>query len=420
MPTILFVHGTGVRAKGYEKTLASIRQRVEVEPALKHFQLGRCLWGETHGSRLIEGGRTIPGYYQGYNQAVQSEEERKILLKWWLLCQDPGYQIDQLWRVRTQNLPPQARHTWQEKLKSIAAYQPSEKTLQLLAESQVADLWPEAFTAVTSREQWKEAAPSKEKNSNNFYPEFVRCTAEALVAELMLAGFSAGIPAMSGEVRDKLVEAVINDLEAKVLGVFDWMKSLVGEALLKAFAAGDYLISGISPRPVVRNWVSSNSLEKLGDILYYQAHGQRIRDFIGRRIEEAEPPVIVLAHSLGGIASVELLIQQDLRHRVEALITVGSQSPLFYEMNCLTTLERTLESPTPPLPEHFPAWLNLYDPNDYLSYAAEPVFGAPRVVDRQILSRQPRLMAHSAYWNQPEVWHLIAEFVGKHPKPSGV
>ena len=416
MGTILFVHGTGVREEGYKKTLAAIEQRVAVTSGLQQFQLARCLWGETHGSRLIEGGRTIPGY----NQAVLDETEREILLKWWLLCQDPGYQIDQLWTVRNQILPPQGRRTWQEKHASIAAYQPSEETCRLLAESQAADLWPEAFAAVTSRREWKEAAPSKEKTSDNFYPEFVRCTAEALVAELMLAGFSAGIPAMSGEVRDRLVEAVINDLDARVRGVFDWMKSLVGEALLKAFAAGDYLISGISPRPVLRNWVSSNSLEKFGDILYYQAHGQRIRDFIGRRIEEVEPPVIVLAHSLGGIASVELLVQRDLRHRVAALITVGSQSPLFYEMNCLRTLERTLESPNPPLPDHFPDWLNLYDPNDYLSYAAEPVFGAPRVVDRQILSRQPRLMAHTAYWNQPEVWRQIAGFVGRHPKLSGV
>lgn len=415
MPTMLFVHGTGVRAEGYERTLTSIGRWIGMTPGLQPLQPGRCLWGESHGSRLIEGGRSIPGY----NPSNLDEAEREHQLKWWLLCQDPGYQIDRLWEERDQNPPPLGRRRWLEKLASIASYQPSERTQRRLAECQTADLWTDAFSAVTGRRQWKEAAPSKQGTSDNFYPEFVRCTAEAVVAELMLAALNAGVPAMTAEQRDALVESMIDDLEARVRGVYDWMKSMVGKVSLMAFAAGDYLISGISPRPALRNWVTSNSLEKFGDILYYQAHGQRIRDFIARRIEEVDPPVIVLAHSLGGIASVELLVQQDLRPRVAALITVGSQSPLLYEMNCLATLERTLERPTPALPDHFPPWLNLYDPNDYLSYAAAPVFGASRVVDGEILSRQPRLLAHGAYWNQPEVWRSIAQFVGTHAKISG-
>lgn len=416
MPTILFVHGTGVRAEGYERTLASISSWVEKTPEMKPFQLGRCLWGESHGSRLIEGGRTIPGY----NQSNLDEAEREILLKWWLLCQDPGYQIDRLWEDRCQKLTQLDRTSWLQKHESIANYHPSKETSRHLVECQSIDFWADAFSAITSRRQWREAAPSKHGGTpNNFYPKFARCTAEAIVAELMLAGFNAGVPAMNWDQRDALVESILDDLNARFQGVFDWIKSIASNVSLMAYAAGDHLISGISPRPALRKWVTSNSIDKFGDILYYQAHGQRIRDFIGRRIEASAPPVIVLAHSLGGIASVELLVQRDLSNCVKALITVGSQSPIFHEMNCLKTLERTLECPNPTLPAHFPPWLNIYDPNDYLSYAAAPVFGDTRVTDCKILSRQPRLMAHSTYLNHPEVWCAIAEFVGNHAKIKG-
>jgi len=41
------------------------------------------------------------------------------------------------------------------------------------------------------------------------------------------------------------------------------------------------------------------------DILLYQGRGDRIRAFIRAKIEQAEPPVVLLAHSLGGIACVD-------------------------------------------------------------------------------------------------------------------
>ena len=78
---------------------------------------------------------------------------------------------------------------------------------------------------------------------------------------------------------------------------------------------------------------------RVGDILLYQCRGKRIRDFLAARIREVTPPVVILAHSLGGVAAVDLLVQEDLSDRVALLVTAGSQAPYFYEINALASLE---------------------------------------------------------------------------------
>ena len=45
-----------------------------------------------------------------------------------------------------------------------------------------------------------------------------------------------------------------------------------------------------------------------GDILLYQSRGHDIRAFIEEKLQHAEPPVTIVAHSLGGIACVDLLV----------------------------------------------------------------------------------------------------------------
>jgi hypothetical protein len=136
------------------------------------------------------------------------------------------------------------------------------------------------------------------------------------------------------------------------------------------------------------------------DILLYQTRGGQIRDFIQQQIEQAEPPVVLLAHSLGGIACVDLLVEQSLP-QVALLITAGSQAPFMYEINALYSLEFGQQ-----LPEHFPQWLNLYDKRDFLSYIGSKIFPR-RVEDLEIDSKQPFPRSHSAYWENDTTWQAI-------------
>ena len=121
---------------------------------------------------------------------------------------------------------------------------------------------------------------------------------------------------------------------------------------------------------------------------------------------------MLLAHSLGGIACVDALIEAA-HPAVTALITVGSQAPLLHELDALGSLPLPRDAAGRPtgkagtLPAHFPRWLNIYDRQDFLSYCAEPVFGASRVRDLMVDNQQPFPASHSAYWSNAAVWTPI-------------
>jgi pimeloyl-ACP methyl ester carboxylesterase len=157
-----------------------------------------------------------------------------------------------------------------------------------------------------------------------------------------------------------------------------------------------------------REQFSESAAPAAGDILLYQARGGLIRNYIRRRVKQVVKEnggdVILLAHSLGGIACVDLLATTQLPV-VKKLITVGSQASFLYEINALWSL-RYGES----LPSNFPEWLNLYDPYDFLSYLVAPVFKRETVRDCRIESGQPFPESHSAYWNNPDTWKAIEEF----------
>jgi hypothetical protein len=107
-----------------------------------------------------------------------------------------------------------------------------------------------------------------------------------------------------------------------------------------------------------------------GDILLYQARGDRIRAFIAKRVTGAAVPAVLLTHSLDGIFAVDLLVSQPLPS-VRLLVTVGSQAPFLYGIGALWSLEHDAQ-----LPAQVPAWLNIciYDPRDLLSYVGAPLF----------------------------------------------
>lgn len=415
MASILFVHGTGVRQDRYGETFKTIKEQLEKKrPELKSFALCRCLWGEVHGSRLLGGGGSIPGY-TGQASATLEQE----VVKWWLLYQNPYFELESLNEQGDRELPPRARFEWKARVEKIAGGESSADLMALLEDHHLDHLWPAAIESVTASAVWRETLPPRDASADQFFPDFCRCTAEAVMAETALAALSAGIPVPTAEVRNWIIDRFLLDLKAKVRGPRDWFNALasrIKNVSLMMYAAGDYAMSQMVTTPVVRNFVTDLSLPAIGDILFYQARGERIRHFIEAEIGKLEPPVFLLAHSLGGIACVDLLVLKPaLQAKVAGLITAGSQSPLFYEMDCLYSLPRTAEQPAPPLPPHFPPWLNFHDPNDYLGYAARRAFhDDPRIEDVEITSRQPRMMAHSAYWSEPALWDRVAGFVQIH------
>ena len=140
----------------------------------------------------------------------------------------------------------------------------------------------------------------------------------------------------------------------------------------------------------------------VGDIVHYLRHGAAIRELVARHLAGQPRPVVAVGHSLGGVALVDLLSGPDAPV-VDLLVTCGSQAPLLHTLDALEHLRR--DQPAAP----FTPWLNVYDPNDLLSFAATRVFaGRDGIVDHEIVTGLPFPESHSAYFEQGDLWAVVA------------
>ena len=392
------MHGTGVRRQSYEESLARViyelkRDGTDVVP---------CLWGEECGVKLHKGGISIPDFDSTRPPALlidpMTEEDREASV-WAALYEDP------LLELRLLSVNPQQTGGFMPNRQT--AYQELDAILrQLRIEGALADqigrcglagVWTDAMRAITTSREFRDALTG----AASVTTELRQAVAKSLVAQalsLRQAQFddAADWPDwpdwIAGGDRDRLVELLLD-----ALGGAD--RGLVGDAFKKLIAHA--VTRYVRPR---RGRLSETSFAAAGDILLYQARGQAIRDFIRATIEACQGEVVLLAHSLGGIACVDLLVECPLP-RVKLLITAGSQAPLLYEMGALVS--RPFGEPLPP---HFPKrWINLYDPRDFLSYLARGVFSGPEIKDIRVNNRQPFPQSHSAYWRNDQVWDAIRE-----------
>jgi hypothetical protein len=255
----------------------------------------------------------------------------------------------------------------------------------------LAEAWVDALPAVTESDLTADAIQTAGEQTQ----QTVAVIARALIAQTLIEAEKNGVPALTGDVRDALVDRLIDELEGHSRSIGDWITAPIKGLALR------YVTWKIGRK---RGVYSDSIAPAGGDILLYQTRGADIRHFIRTQIENAGDELYVMAHSLGGIACVDLLVLENLPN-VKGLITVGSQSPLLYELDSLTSLRYGK-----PLPDHFPRWLNVYDPDDFLSYIAAKLFPG-KAEDFEVRSRQPFPQAHSAYWNNPKLWEKVAEFV---------
>ena len=382
--TVLFVHGTGVRKAGYESSAAQIAKGLDgVAPGV-HLQ--PCLWGDLHGARFGKGGASIPDFGAAVPATVTEDQ---ILALWELLGRDPLFELRELAASTKSGLePPAEKQRKQAFSASLRALGADPAPLAELAGRALAVQWQQAVGTVADDKALQAALAASVKVDTALRV----ATAHALVAKLQQQLADDNMAGLGQALRDCLVEVCVAQLGGRELGVKDWITSrLVGFGLrwatAKARRERDALFSAASP--------------VAGDILLYQARGQAIRDFIAGQLAKCSGDVAIIAHSLGGIACVDLLVQRALP-QVKLLVTVGSQAPFLYEIGALCSLP--FEQP---LPAQFPRrWLNFYDPNDLLSYSAARIFKG-HAIDHRIDSGLPFPESHSGYWEAPKLWQTL-------------
>jgi hypothetical protein len=392
-PRVLFVHGTGVREPAYSNSYARVRTRFSAISASA--DVAPCYWGELCGARFNAEGRSIPEFDTTRALIDEPEAEDLELTLWELLYRDPLFEC----RVLATAAKPgssfgRGNAALLEKM-STGLDAPGAERINSSMRWVCAQ--PEFITCVESAEDERDLAQPAARAS---VARAIQQDEESGSAEYDLANDATQ--------RDILVEEIARYLAG--LGESrGFIGGLVGFATapITGFALRSASWLGRRRRGRVMEGVSPVA----GDILLYQARGKPMRDLIRSRIRETGATVVV-AHSLGGVACVDLLIEAS-EPSVSLLVTVGSQAPYFYEIDALQTL--SFDHTKPPeqrLPQRFPQWLNVYDRRDFLSFIGEEIFGS-RVKDVQVNNRQPFPQSHSAYWNNDAVWDAIRQALPK-------
>lgn len=428
----LFVHGTGVRRERHDTLFALVRDRLTER--FPDAAVDSCFWGERFGATLSAQGRSVPGLRLPDGTPGPPDDGTA---EWGLLIADPLCELRVLaeagWDAGTDGdgedddgfAMPGVRSAGARVLELLAdladlADPPDLADLPDLAEGDrvsgapgageqaalllgtgLAAGFPAALETVAgSAEAARAGARATEEPQAR---ELATALARAVTAAALA---SAGAEAdCTGAERDRLVELLTTRLggDARVPGA-------------RAAAVLGRLAMRVSTQPLLNAWRGSltvGATPALGDILRYQARGADLRAFLHARITAEPGPTVLIGHSLGGIALVDLLALAAARGEpvpgAALLVTVGSQAPFLYELGALTGI-----APGTTLPYAFPRWLNVYDRQDVLSYLAEPVFpGDPRVSDHEIGSRQPFPACHSAYWKQDSLYARIEQAVAE-------
>ena len=395
MGSLVFVHGIGVRAPtdGGKHPLDATCQAIEWELYLKkiEWKLIKCVWGDDLGARLPANAKSIPKPRGRLGVAALPDDPAGL---WEILLNDPTFELRALAAMPAGGIgvaplgPPGVRPAWVDLQQRLAAgIQPTEALEKQLKRFAVQDCYRRAVAEVQADPAVAAAIMS---------PEAPRAIARAIVARTLRIALQEGIPVPGLDD----VEAIVSDTEqllrpAQLGGIGDW--------------AGSVLLGwGTSWGARRRDTLSTQATPIAGDVIYYQAHGDRIRERIRTVIAEAPEPVAVLAHSLGGVATAEVLCETPaLRQRVKKFITAGSQPSYFYEIDSLRTLPFGQ-----PLPADFPDWLNFWDPRDFLSFLVAPVFaGGGARTDVEIKSGLPFPASHSGYWRQLTTWNEVKDFL---------
>lgn len=419
MVKVLFVHGTGVRKPAFEETFRVVT--ANLEQFMPGVQVHPCYWGEL-GSNIRDG-LSVPLYDQSKGLVGGSAEEDS-LGEWALLYEDPLIELRLLVANNRKSkgaardfgvVPPHtsmrdAMETLRQEAQSGRWHDAAKEAPARAAAAIKQVLAFEGFD--TAVDAGVELAPGGAELLDPTRTLVARSVVAAWISTEMLAGAAL----VAADERDDMVFAAVQILgggKVQTKGIGDNILKLVTKPL-KAVARAALL----APALRIAAWGSRSYRHSMadvatpgvGDVLLYQARGEDIRDFIAEAIQvasgDAGSPVVLIAHSLGGIACIDLLIAAS-RPAVKGVITVGSQAPYLYEIGALSQLEFGI-----PLPGHVPPWLNIYDRDDLLSFVAAKVMkGGSGVEDIEIRSGQPFPASHGAYWRQPEVWKAVSSFI---------
>ncbi|WP_328946113.1 GPI inositol-deacylase [Streptomyces sp. NBC_00250] len=415
--SLVFVHGTGVR-EGAEDT----RQRIVDGMGMHTKSVTAPPWGQKVGPADLSVTPILPesaAATRAAMGAVAPEGSETEVATWGLLIEDPLIEL----RVRAAARPERTgtivgalgpKTEVQQRLDRAEVVEGALKTAGVTVEELRSALTfvrdSEALSGavramVDPRDESKpvDAGEQQALLDAGELQALLDAVSRAAVAFVLQTHRNADPPrlspiALSGDERTQFVDAV---------GV-----ALSGTSTRGFFTRSLWKTLG----PLAMRFGNSQAMEHraklmdpfsdfIRDVAFYIRRGEKVRKVLSDAISELPPnrPVVVVGHSLGGIAMVDLLSGDDAPH-VDLLVTVGSQAPYLYLLDALVSLQPgTTAKP-------FTPWLNIYSPADFLSFRAAPAFAdVSGIVDKQVDAGVPFPESHSAYWAHAATYTLIKE-----------
>ena len=133
---------------------------------------------------------------------------------------------------------------------------------------------------------------------------------------------------------------------------------------------------------------------------------QAIQDAANMRTSE-DPDLIVVAHSMGSNIICDILSYFAPTLEIDLVLTVGAQFPLFADLDMFPGFSADVR----PIPKPDAAinWINFYDPNDFLGYAAGSVFEG--IIDVPFSSGRFGVTTHADYFKFVSFFELMGRTV---------
>jgi hypothetical protein len=190
---------------------------------------------------------------------------------------------------------------------------------------------------------------------------------------------------------------------------------------LSSAAAYPFLVTVTALARHLRGSIMQIATSFVGDVMLYLARGAEVRDLVHKTIVQAcaqrpGEPLVLIGHSLGGVIAYEYAADPAFARRppIDLLVTVGSQVALFAEYGLFQSAHASLERDAPgpheyAVPSRPGRWLNVYDPDDFLSFPIGGMFPHAAHDDRLCAAGKPFPASHSAYWDNPQLYGAIAE-----------
>ncbi|MCX5051044.1 hypothetical protein [Streptomyces sp. NBC_00474] len=294
-------------------------------------------------------------------------------------------------------------------LTSLAREAPSDAVdlLWMIASSRASDQEAETLASMGI-----EAAALAERAASGLAPDW---PADAVDDEEFLSRLLSALPA-GRAMGTPLNEAFGGHQGGRRMAVLR-LREALGRMTAAVPRAGSSALRHVARRPV-----HTTGTRFIGDVLAYfrqreeQGHQAPIAQRVASSLAEAlrlrtpaDPRLVVIAHSMGGNIVYDLLSYLRPELECDVLVTVGSQVGLMAELGLFPAVPAP-EDPArdrAPVPEGVRHWINIFDPNDPLSFVVGSIFASGR--DFSYSTGRGLMAAHGSYFRMPSFYRRLAE-----------